>query len=387
MPQHRFASVHVVGTNGKSSAALMTTALLEAHGVRAGAYVSPHSERWSERVRIGGEEIAPDAFAAAVERVAESVEVVNRALDADEAVTQFEAATAAAFVALAAAGIEVGVIEAGLGGRLDATNVLPSRVTALTSVGLDHTEWLGETVEEIAAEKLAVLRDHSTLVLGRVDERVLELARRTATERRARLVEAADGPSGIALGAAYLRRNLGVAIAAAEAVTGALDPARVRAAVTALELRGRMEVGEGNPIVIVDAAHNPDGAAALVEALREVAGDRPVVACLAMLSDKDAAGFLDRLAPALTAAVCTELPAERLRGVGRPGARSLRAERLAQLALAAGVSEVEPVTDPVAAVERAGQLARGLSGVALVTGTHYLLSYAWTRRPAQSSSR
>ncbi len=106
--------------------------------------------------------------------------------------TQFEAATATAFVALASAGVEFGVIEAGLGGRLDATNVLPSRATALTSVGLEHTEWLGETEEEIAAEKLAVLRDHSTLVLGRVGDGVRELAERVAAERSARLIVAGD---------------------------------------------------------------------------------------------------------------------------------------------------------------------------------------------------
>src|SRR5204863_573951 len=135
MPQHRFASVHVVGTNGKSSATEMIAALLEAHGRTTGAYVSPHTERWSERVRVGGAEIEPDEFGAAVERVAQSVEVVNRSLEEGESVTQFEAATAAAFVALAQARVGFGVIEAGLGGRLDATNVLPSQGTVLTSVG------------------------------------------------------------------------------------------------------------------------------------------------------------------------------------------------------------------------------------------------------------
>ena len=186
MPQHRFASVHVVGTNGKSSVTEITAALLEAHGMRAGAYLSPHDERWRERIRIGGAEIDPDAFGAAAERVAQAVEVVDRALDEGEAVTQFEADTATAFVALAAAGVEVAVIEAGLGGRLDATNVLPSRVTVLTSVGLEHTEYLGDTELEIAAEKLAVLRDHSTLVIGPLAPEVEELARRIAAERSAR---------------------------------------------------------------------------------------------------------------------------------------------------------------------------------------------------------
>ena len=166
MPQHRFASVHVVGTNGKSSVTEMTAALLEAHGIGAGAYLSPHDERWRERIRIRGAEIEPDAFGAAVERVAQAVEAVERTLDEGESVTQFEADTATAFVALAAARVEAAVIEAGLGGRLDATNVIPSRVTVLTSIGLEHTEWLGDTELEIAAEKLAVLRDHTTLVLG-----------------------------------------------------------------------------------------------------------------------------------------------------------------------------------------------------------------------------
>jgi dihydrofolate synthase / folylpolyglutamate synthase len=376
MPQHRFASIHVVGTNGKSSVAQMIVALLEAHGVRTGAYLSPHVERWSERVRIGGAEIAPDAFAAAVQRVAESVEAVNRALDEGESVTQFEVATAAAFVALADAGVEVGVIEAGLGGRLDATNVLPSRVTALTSVGLDHTDWLGETVEEIASEKLAVLQAHSTLVVGALDARSMELARRTAEERTAALVKAAEAPAELPLGAPYLRRNFGVAIAAGKALVGSLDPARVRAASLRLELGGRMELHHGDPPLISDAAHNPAGAAALAEALAEQARGRPVVACLAMLDDKDAAGFVAALAPVLAAAVCTEVPANRLQGAGRPGARSLEPGRLAGVTRAAGVVEVEAITVPERALERTRELARERQGVALVAGTHYLLPYA-----------
>src|SRR4029450_2433527 len=128
MPHDGFAPVHVVGTNGKSSVAQMTAALLDAHGMSAGAYLSPHVERWTERVQIRGDEIPPDDLAAAIERTAESIVAVNHALDEGDAVTQFEAVTAAAFPALAAAGVDVGVIEAGLGGRLDATNVIPSQV-------------------------------------------------------------------------------------------------------------------------------------------------------------------------------------------------------------------------------------------------------------------
>jgi dihydrofolate synthase / folylpolyglutamate synthase len=378
MPQHRFASVHIVGTNGKSSVAEITGALLEAHGKRTGVYLSPHTERWSERVRIGGAEIDAGEFAAAAERVAQSVEVVNRALEEGESVTQFEAATATAFVALASARVEFGVIEAGLGGRLDATNVLPSRATALTSVGLEHTEWLGETEEEIAAEKLAVLRDHSALVVGRVGDGVRELAERTAAERSARLIVAGDADPKFRLGVpgAYQRRNFAVAAAATEAIMGRLDPDRVEAVAEGLELPGRMQLLEGAPPLILDAAHNPDGARALAEALPEAAGEAPVVACLAILADKDAAGILAALAPRLDVAVCTELPAERLARAGRPGARSLEATRLAELAEAAGMARTEVVGRPEAALRRAVAAARERGGVTLVTGSHYLLGYA-----------
>jgi dihydrofolate synthase / folylpolyglutamate synthase len=389
MPQHRFASIHVVGTNGKSSVAEMAGALLEAHGKRTGVYLSPHTERWSERIRIRGAEIDVREFAAAAERVAQSVEVVNRTLEEGESVTQFEAVTATAFIALASAGVELGVIEAGLGGRLDATNVLPSQLTVLTSVGLEHTEWLGETKEEIAAEKLAVLRDHSTLVLGRVGHETRELATRTAAERSARLIVADDPDPGfrLAVRGAYQRRNFAVATAAAEATLGGLDPDRVGAVAEGLELPGRVQLLNGTPPLILDAAHNPDGARALAEALPEVAGEAPVVACLAILADKDAAGVLAALATGVDAAVCTELPAERLARAGRPGARSLEAGRLAELAEAAGIAAAEVVPEPEEAVRWALTAAGERGGVTLVTGSHYLLRYAWTARRAQSSSR
>jgi dihydrofolate synthase/folylpolyglutamate synthase len=388
MPQHRFASVHVVGTNGKSSVAEMTAAVLVAHGKRAGAYVSPHASRWSERVRIGGAEVDRDEFAVAVERVAQSVEAVNRTLDDDESVTQFEAATAAAFVALAAAGVDFGVIEAGLGGRLDATNVIPSLVTALTSVGLEHTEWLGETEEEIAAEKLAVLRAHSTLVLGRVAPGVHELAERTARRRSARLITAVDLDPDARLGVpgAYARRNFAVATAVAEACIGPLDAARVRGVAAGLVLAGRMQVVSGDPILVLDSAHNPDGARALSEALPEVAGDRPVFACMAILADKDAVGIVEALASRLALAVCAELPAGRLARAGRPGAKAFGAAALAEVATAAGLA-AEAIPEPRAAVRRTLDAALEHEGVALVCGSHYLLEDAWTERHAPSSSR
>jgi dihydrofolate synthase/folylpolyglutamate synthase len=378
MPQHRFDSIHVVGTNGKSSVALMTAALLEAHGVESGASISPHLRRWSERVRIRGQEIEGDRFASAVQRAAEAATTVDRTLEADERVTQFEVATAAAFVALAAAGVRAALIEAGLGGRLDATNVIASRVTVLTSVGLDHTQWLGETETEIAREKLAVLRDGSCLVLGQTSEPVAALAREAARRRGARLVRAAEDPGpDVELRARgpFQRRNFALAVAAAEALLGAVDRSCVRRVAAEVIVPGRLEVIPGDPPTIVDAAHNPDGAAALAEALPEVAGEHPVVACLGVLAEKDAAAMVAALASAVAEFVCTELPPETLAGSGRPGARSWAAAQLA--ALCAGVGAQATVeAEPRAALAMARRRAGELRGIVLVAGSHYLLAAA-----------
>jgi dihydrofolate synthase/folylpolyglutamate synthase len=385
LPQHRFASIHVVGTNGKSSVTRMTAALLEAHGMRVGACVSPHAERWSERVLIGGEEIGGEEFAAAVERTARAAEAVNGRLEEAEEVTQFEVATAASFVALADARVDVAVVEAGLGGRLDATNTIPSRVTVLTSVGLDHTEWLGETDLEIAAEKLAVLRDQTTLVLGGVSPEVAALAESVVAERGASLVVASEDPGeGIELRApgAFQRRNFALATAAAEAFLGEVDGARVREVAGTLIVPGRLEQVAEDPPTLLDVAHNPDGAAALAEGLGEVSGGRPVVACMDVLADKDAQAMLTALAPALTHLVATQLPARRADGpqtghIDTIAARrpSVGADELAALAREVGV-EGEAVADFEAAVGRARELAVARGGVLLVAGSHYVLAPA-----------
>ncbi len=379
LPQHRFASVHVVGTNGKSSVARMTAALLEAHGVRSGACVSPHADRWSERTLIGGEEIAPEAWADAVARVARAAEGVNRTLEEGDAVTQFEAATAATFAALASARVKVAAVEAGLGGRLDATNVIPSRVTVLTSIGLDHTEWLGESEEEIAAEKLAVLRDQTTLVLGRVSAAVAELAAATAAARGARLVQAPEDPGPdvqLVAPGGFQRRNFALAEAAAEAFLGELDQETVAAVAATVSVPGRLEQIAAEPPTYVDAAHNPDGAAALAESLPAVVGERRVVACLAVLADKDAAAMVRALAPALDRAVCTEIPPAALTSHGRPGARSYPATELAALCAEAGL-EAEPEPNFETALAGARSLAATPpEGAVLVAGSHYAIAPA-----------
>ncbi len=379
LPQRRFASVHVVGTNGKSSVTRMVAALLEAHGVSSAACLSPHADRWAERTLIRGEEISAEAWAEAVAQVATAAAGVNRALDENDAVTEFEAATAATFVALAHARVKAAAIEAGLGGRLDATNTIPSRVTVLTSVGLDHTEWLGETELEIAAEKLAVLKDQSTLVLGRVSAPVLELAERVARERGAELIVAPEDPGAeveLAATGPFQRRNFALATAATEAFLGAVDPERVAAVGTGLRVPGRLELIAASPPIYVDAAHNPDGAAALAEALPALAAGRPVVACLAILADKDAPAMIAALAPVLRNVVCTEIPPAALAGHGRPGARSRPARELADLCQAHGLEAIaEPRLEP--ALRRATELAgRTFAGMLLVTGSHYLIAPA-----------
>lgn len=379
LPQNRFASIHVVGTNGKTSVTRMTAALLEAHGVRTGAYLSPHITSWRERVLIRGEPISEEAFTAALERAEQAAQAADRAAGDEGPVTQFELLTAAAFVAFAAARVQYAVIEAGLGGRLDATNVIPSKLTVLTSVGYDHTEWLGETLEEIAAEKVAVLRDHTALLAGELPPEVAPVVERVAEERH---VAPEYAPGGGTHG--FQAQNLMLAMAAARKMLGPVDWEPEFLFALQMSIPGRIQIDRGDPDMIYDAAHNPAGARALAEVLPELADDQEVVCCLAILEGKDAPGIVNGLAPAVSRFVCTEIPPERIEGSGRPGGRSRPALEIAALCQKAGV-EAEAISDPAAAWERARELARERGGVALAAGSHYLLSSIWIERPAQSS--
>ena len=211
-PQERFRAVHVVGTNGKSSTVRFTAALLEAHGLRTGAYLSPHLTTFAERIRVGDADLSGPEFGAAIQRAAAAAAKVDRTGDGDR-VTQFELLTAAAFDELARRDVEVAVVEAGLGGRYDATNVLGADVVVLTNVGLEHTRWLGPTIADIAGEKLAVVKPGATLVLGDDAPEVAELAAQTgATIVRPEPLDI-DLPG-------YQRTNLAAAAAAAHAVLG-----------------------------------------------------------------------------------------------------------------------------------------------------------------------
>ena len=378
MPQHRFASVHVVGTNGKTSVARMTAALLDAHGSPSGAYLSPHIVSWRERILIHGEPIATDALVAALERTEEAALVADRSAGDEGPVTQYELLTAAAFVAFASVRLRSAAIEAGLGGRLDATNVIPSKVTVLTSVGLDHTQWLGDTLEEIAAEKLAVLRDHTTLITGELPREVEPVVERELARKHARRLEAGAQSGG------YPAHNVALATAAARQLLDGLEPSGRELVELMHSVPGRAELVGNDPPAVFDAAHNPAGAGALAELLPDLTGGREVVCCLAVMDDKDAAAIVAALAPACSAFVCTEVPEETVRGSGRPDGGSHSARALAEMCASAG-EEAEAIADPLAAWARARELARERGAVALAAGSHYLLSCLWTERHAPSS--
>ena len=363
-PERAFDAVHVVGTNGKSSTVRMIATILQRHGLRTGAYLSPHLVEFAERIRIDDHDLDPGAFAAAVQRVVGPAAKVDRTLEDDDRVTQFEALTAAAYSELARSGVDAAVIEAGLGGRYDATSVIDSRVQVLTNVGLEHQRWLGPTLRDIAREKLAIVRPGGTLVCGDLPPEVEEEARAAAEAAAARLVFApADPGVPVAVPGAFQRRNFAVALAAAEVFLGRLDAVAVRDAATAVQVPGRLQVVERDPLTVVDGAHNPSGMAALVDALPEVVGERPVVAVVAVLDDKDAAAMLRALLPACAAVVFTR--ARNPRGYSPATLHSL-AEQLGY-----GDAVIEP--DPHAALRRARVLA-GADGAVLATGSIYLIA-------------
>jgi dihydrofolate synthase/folylpolyglutamate synthase len=375
-PQERYGTIHVVGTNGKSSTARMTAAILRRHGLRTGTYLSPHLVSFTERVRIDDEDSSPERFAAAVERARRAAEKVDRTLEEDDRVTQFEALTAAAYDELAAAGVHVAVIEAGLGGRYDATNVIPSRVQVLTNVGLEHTRWLGPTMTDIAAEKLDVVRPGGTLVVGDgLHADALELARETCTACGARLVIAGPDPGVEVLArGSFQRRNFALARAAAQAYLGELDADAVRAAAASTLVPGRFEVVDHAPVTVFDGAHNPGGMAALAEALGGFLEGRRLVACISILDDKDAAGMLRELLPLCSEVICT----------ANANPRALTPATLQSLCRQLGGPPARTVPDPRRALDEARTDA-GAGGVVVVTGSIYLI--ADLLRPAGAARR
>jgi dihydrofolate synthase / folylpolyglutamate synthase len=381
-PEQGFEAIHVLGTNGKSSTTRMTAAILQRHGLCTGAYLSPHLLSYSERVLVDGSQLDAEAFAAAIERASWAAERVNRTLAEDDHVTQFELLTAAALWELARREVDVAVVEAGLGGRYDATSVIDARVTVLTNVGLEHTRWLGPTLTDIAEEKLAVVRPHTALVLGEdLAVPALAVAERVAQERAAWIVRPRPLPAATELLArgAFQRRNFALARSAAEAYLDAVgvpvDEDAVRAAGAGTDIPGRLQVVAQDPLTVIDGAHNPDAVRALAESLPEVIGDAPLGLVLGVLEDKDAAAMLAALMPRV----------ERAWFTAPPSSRALSPGALQSLARQLGFDATASESSPAHALEQAQRWARthgrsehagGLAGergaAVLATGSVYL---------------
>ena len=379
-PQRSFRTIHIVGTNGKSSTTRYCAAIVGAHGWRSGAYLSPHITGFAERVMVAGKPLGDERFGAAVA----AVEAATAALPAAFGpVTQFEVLTVAALLAFRDADVEVAAVEAGLGGRLDATNVLPAGMVVMTSIGLEHTDVLGDTRGAIFAEKAAVIKGRE-VVFGPL-EGLEPTARELCRERGARPyfegtdVTVVGTPATFAVMVAgttyqdlrlptlagYQTVNAALAVAACHLLLGGLDAEALRGALRKVAVPGRLQVVGEAPLVLADGAHNPDGARALAASLSAVDRGRPRVAMLAILRDKGVDEMLAVLAPLFDSVVCTACSE----------ARSLAAAELAAAArrICAADVRVHQEPDPRLALDLARELA-GAEGSVLVTGSLYLLA-------------
>jgi dihydrofolate synthase/folylpolyglutamate synthase len=371
-PERSFDTIQLLGTNGKSSTTRMTAAILAEHGLRTGTYTSPHLTSYRERVLVAGEQLSGAEFAAAVARASHAATQVNRTLAEDDHVTQFELLTAAALWAMAGRGVEVAAVEAGLGGRYDATSVVDAGVTVLTNVGLEHTRWLGPTVRDIAEEKLAVLAAGGTLVLGaELDRDALAVAERVAAERGASIVTApADPGLAVAAPGLFQRRNFALARAAARAYLQRggreLEADAVSRAAAQVHVPGRLQRLDDDPPTLLDGAHNPHAVAALVQSLAEgLPRGAPLGLVMGVLEDKDAASMLEMLLP-----LC-----ERAWFTAPPSARALPPAALSSLARQLGFDATRSACEsqPARALEGAQAWAREAGGAVLATGSVYLV--------------
>ena len=371
-PQAGLPCVHVAGSKGKGSVTLAVEQLLSAAGLRVGSFTSPHLESWRERFRVAGQTVTATELVAALQRAQPAIDELRA--DPRLRPSFFDACTALALALFRDSGVDVGAIEVGLGGRLDSTNAVESRVSVITSIQLEHTDKLGDTLAEIAAEKAGIARAETPLVCGplppdaqkavrarcaAVDAPLLEVGRPAHHQSEAELrVQLEDGRELRApvLGS-HQALNLALAVRASEIFVGReLDAAELRALET-LELPARIErFGD----VILDSAHSPDSARELRRVLAELWPDRRWVLGLCMSRDKDAAGVLEELA-GLTR-ICVTCAAEPV--------RSRDPVELAEMAARAGIERVEPRADPREALALARSLARP-GDLIVLTGSVY----------------
>ena len=399
-PQRAFAAVHVAGTNGKGSTAAMLAAIARAAGLRVGLYTSPHLVSFHERIAVDGRPITP-------EELAEAFEAVRRAVEAESPVeppTHFEFTTAMAFWHMARAGVELAVVEVGLGGRLDATNVLEPCLCVITPVGLDHTQVLGPTVAAVAAEKAGIVKPGVPVVVAPQCPEAMEVIERSCARAKSplhRVLEAgsgrADGASyryevlGVGLEGGWLRlegpgrwrvervrvgllgrhqvQNASVALAAAHRLACAgwpLTEAAMREGLATVRWPARLQVLGRDPWLILDGAHNPQAAGALARAVGELFAGAPPVLVVGMLAEKDVAGALAQLVHPGAVVVATRARSGRT--------EPAHPEHLARLARQAGAARALAVAPASAAVQTALRIARegGGDGPVVVTGSLYL---------------
>ncbi|QHO91291.1 tetrahydrofolate synthase [Actinomyces sp. 432] len=411
-PERNYRIVHVAGTNGKTSTARMTERLLAATGMRTGRFTSPHLATIRERIALDGEPISEEGFIAAWEDVAPYVEMADARSQAagGPRLSFFEVLTVMALAAFADHPVDVAVIETGMGGTWDSTNVVPGDVEVITPIGLDHAAWLGATVEEVAANKAGIIKDGATLVTAAQPESVQAVIAAAAVEHQViwrreldpeedpgapdagvlRVVDRTLGVGGqmatfataagvyedvfVPLYGDYQAHNALLALAAAEAVFGGRQlPAKiVEDGFASVTSPGRLEVLRSSPTVIVDAGHNPHGVTALSGAVEEAFGFQHLVAVVGLMGDKDAEGILSVLEPVCDAVVCVPVDSP----------RAMDAEDLGAVAREVfGADRVVVAPTLVAGVEQAVSLSEGFdapltaSGV-LVVGSVVLAAQA-----------
>jgi dihydrofolate synthase / folylpolyglutamate synthase len=392
-PQRSFRTIHLTGTNGKTSTSRMIETLVRALDLRTGRFTSPHLERMSERISIDGEALTDDEFVRAFNDVAPYTHLV----DADQAhpLSFFETMVGMAYAAFADAPVDVAVVEVGMGGAWDATNVVDADVAVVLPVAVDHAKYLGDSPTAIAHEKAGIIKPGSIAVLAQQEADVATVLIERATEVGATVaregmefgvvsrVPAVGGQMlslqglraryddvFLPLYGAHQAQNAVVALAAVEAFAGEdpLDEDLVRAAFAEVTSPGRLEIIRRSPTIVLDAAHNPHGAAATAAAIEDSFTFSPLIGVMGMMGDKDADGVLEAFEPHLEHLICTQ----------NSTARSMSADALAAAAIEVyGEDRVTVVRDLAEAIDRAATLAEAGeafgdplgSGAVLVTGS------------------
>jgi dihydrofolate synthase / folylpolyglutamate synthase len=399
-PQHCYSVIHLTGTNGKGSTAAMIDALLRADGLRTGRFTSPHVMSVTERITVDGEPISEERFDEVWREIEPYVAIVDDQLIDGVRMTFFEIVTAMAFAAFADAPVDVAIIEVGLGGTWDATNVADGDVAVITPIALDHTHLLGTSISDIAREKAGIIKPGAQAILAGQPleaaqvllERCAEvgaliqregiefgvLDRQLAVGGQVLRVNASEGPVDeifLPLHGAHQAANAAQALAAVEAFLGmkALDADVAREGFAAVRSPGRLELIRRSPAIVLDAAHNPHGARAAAAGITEAFGFTPLIGVVGVMADKDARGLLQIFEEIMNSVVITQVAST---------SRGMPAEQLGEVAeevFGADRVRVVPRLDDAidAAVSLAEEAGVGLPGV-LITGSVVLVGEART---------